>query len=243
LELGQVLLDLGKTEEALVHLKEAVRLLPDLPAAHYRLGNALRLSGDLEGAKEALQTFQSLQKSQDKEEWGLKDIDTVFNQAQELAFENRLYESLAKLNEVLDAHPGHSRAYALRAKVLSSMKRFEEALKSATRARELAPQMVENHYLEALLLVQTGQYASANEILPRILALNPNLAEAYELQGVIAANENKNEEAVGHFEQALKLGADSAALHLNLAQALRKLGRNEESEEHMEAYRRLSKRK
>jgi tetratricopeptide (TPR) repeat protein len=241
LELGQILLDLGQTEEAIDHLQEAVRLLPDLPAAHYRLGNALRISGDLEGAKKALQDFQSLQKSQDKEEWGLKDVDTDFNQAQELAFENRLHESLAVLNQVLEVHPGHSRAHALRAKVLSSMGRLDEALESATRARELASQMVENHYLEALLLVQTGHYASAKEVLPRILALDPNLAEAYELWGVIAANEDKNEEAVGHFEQALSLGADSAALHLNLAQALRKLGRNEESEEHMEAYRRLSK--
>jgi tetratricopeptide (TPR) repeat protein len=103
--------------------------------------------------------------------------------------------------------------------------------------------MVENHYLEALLLVQTGEYRSANEVLPRILALDPNLPEAYELQGVIAANQNKNEEAVKQFEHALELGADDATLHLNLALALRKLGRNDESEEHMEAYRRLSTKK
>ncbi len=243
LELGQLLLDLGRTEEALPHLREAVALLPELPAAHYRLGNALRMAGDVEGAKKALRDFQSLQKSQDQEEWGLKDVDTSFNQAQELAFENRLHESLAKLNEVLEVHPGHSRAHALRAKVLSSMGRFDEALESATKARELAPQMVENHYLEAYLLVQTGRYGSAKACLERVLALDPNLADAYVLEGVVAANENRNQEAVDYFERALKLGADTAVLHLNLAQVLRKLGRSEDFEEHMDAYRRLSEKK
>ncbi len=102
--------------------------------------------------------------------------------------------------------------------------------------------MAENHYLEALLLVQTGEYLLQMKSC-KDPGSRPELPEAYELQGVIAANENNNEEAVKHFERALELGADTATLHLNLAQALRKLGRNEESEEHMEAYRRLSRKK
>jgi tetratricopeptide (TPR) repeat protein len=240
MELGQVLLELGKTDEAVKNLHEAARLLPDSPEAHYRLGNALRTAGDVEGAKVELQRFQSLLREKDKKEWELKELGTVLNDAQKLAMENRLHESLLRLDTYLKARPQDSKAHALRAKVLSSLGRNADALESIVRARELAPQMVEYHYLEGHLLAKTGQAGAAEICLRRTLTLDPEVPQAHELLGVIAADDGCYEKAVEHFQKTLGLGVDSATLRLNLAEALRKLGRHEESDEQMKAYHRLS---
>ncbi|MFQ5793382.1 MAG: tetratricopeptide repeat protein, partial [Acidobacteriota bacterium] len=241
LELGSVLSQLGRQDEALEHLREAVRLVPGSAEAHYRLGTALRAAGDLAGAQKQLERFQQLGRERDREEWSAKKLRAALNEAQKLALESRLHDALDRLERVLVSYPTEARAHGLRAKVLSSLGRQSEALESITRARELAPHVVEYHYLEGRFLLEFGRSNEGESCLRRALSLDPRLAPAYELLGVLAANNGWHEEAVEHFRRALSLGTDTPPVHLNLAEALRALGRIEESEEEMLAYRRLTK--
>jgi len=238
LELGKVLMDLSRTDEAITHLREGARLLPESAEAHYRLATALRASGDLAGAQIELERFQALSQARDQYEWAAKQLRVDLNEAQKLAFENRLSESLDLLGAVLVSHPQEPRAHALQAKVLASLGRIAEALESIVQARELGPQVVEYHYLEGRFLVTLGRFDEAAAPLRQAVALDPSLAPAHELLGIVAANEGRHEEAVILFRRALELGGDTATLHLNLAEALRSLGRLEESEQELEAYRR-----
>ena len=47
---GVVLLSLDEGEAAIEHMREAVRLAPEISQAHYSLGNALRMWGETEEA-------------------------------------------------------------------------------------------------------------------------------------------------------------------------------------------------
>ena len=49
--LGQYLLDLGRTDQASPHCREAVALQPGIPETHNNLGNVHRLAGRLAEAK------------------------------------------------------------------------------------------------------------------------------------------------------------------------------------------------
>ncbi|MEE8279028.1 MAG: tetratricopeptide repeat protein [Thermoanaerobaculia bacterium] len=240
LELGKLLLEAERPSEALAHLEEARELLADSAEVFYRLGAARRAAGDLAGAAEALARFQELNRQNDRRQRETLEVGTALNEAQELAKEHRLSEALERVERLLREHPEDARAQNLKAKILFSLERPEEALAAALRARELDPGRVEPHYLEGLFLMHLGRPADAEKALARAVALDPRLGEAHLLLGGAASKLGQPLEAVGHFERALELGVDSPALRLGYAGALESLGRLEESEQQLEAYRRLA---
>jgi tetratricopeptide (TPR) repeat protein len=239
LELANALIEEGEPEEAVGMLEEAQKLLPDSPEVYYRLGAARRLVGDPEGAREALRRFQELRGREDSAGARAKRLGTELNRALTLADENQLRESIEQLDQVLAADPDNARVLASKAKVLFSLRRAEEALKTVVRARELDLGRVEHHLLEGLFLLELGKAAEAEAPLRRAIDLDPHLSEPHELLAASLAKTNRPGDAAEHFREALDLGADSPALRLGYAAALESLGQLEESKEQMAAYRRL----
>jgi tetratricopeptide (TPR) repeat protein len=242
LELGSVLLDSGRAADALPHLEEAARLLPQASAPQYRLSQARRATGDEAGARAALERFQELEARERESERGSKELGIALNEAQTLANANRLSEAMAKLDQLRDQHPEDSRVNVLRAKVLFSMGRRREAEQSIAEANARTPDRAEYQYLEGLFHMYAGRAAQAEAPLRRALALDDGLAEAHALLAGALVKQGKAEEALAHFQSAIELGADAPEVRLGYAGALETLGRAKESEEQMEAYRRLAAR-
>jgi Flp pilus assembly protein TadD len=69
------------------------------------------------------------------------------------------------------------------------------------------------------------------------VALDPDLGQAHARLGGAIAKQNRPAEAVAYFQRALDLGADSPTLRLGYSAALESLGRDDEAEAQMEAYR------
>jgi len=65
LDLGIILADVGKTDDALKELKEASRLDPGDVDAHWRLGRIYRSTGDLQNAKSEFDKAKELNKAVD----------------------------------------------------------------------------------------------------------------------------------------------------------------------------------
>jgi tetratricopeptide (TPR) repeat protein len=240
LELATILLEQGESSGALEHLRAAAALQPDLPEVHYRLATALRSTGDLDGARKALGRYQELTRAAQQAARVESTVATRFNEAQSLANQNRLDEALAELEALLSEQPAQDRALALKGKVLLSLGRGDEALVAIVAARQAVESQVEYHYLEGLFLLQLGRSQEAELPLRRALTLDGELAEGYALLGMMLSSQERYEEAVEQFERALELGAESPGLRLGFAEALRGVGRQEDSEEQMEAYRRLT---
>ena len=118
LDLGELLMKSGKTDEAVAVISEAVRLKPDNAIARYNLGTALAKQGKL---TEALSQFNEAIRL-----W--PDLPTArFNLATTLMKLGRYEESAAAYQEILRRWPGHADAHNNLAYVLVKLGRREEA--------------------------------------------------------------------------------------------------------------------
>jgi tetratricopeptide (TPR) repeat protein len=239
LELGGILLDLGRTADALPHLEEAARLLPQASAPQYRLAQARRALGDEAGAEQALARFSELEARERTTERDSKELGIAVNEAQTLATENKLVEALERLDALSAEHPDDARVAALRAKVLYSMGRRREAEQSIAAAVERMPDRAEYQYLSGLFHMYAGRTAEARAALDRALAIDDGLAPAHALLAGALVKLGKAADALPHFERAIELGADSPEVRLGYAEALKSLGRTKEAEAQMAAYRKL----
>ncbi len=73
--------------------------------------------------------------------------------------------------------------------------------------------------------VQAGKTAEAEEVCRKILAMAPKYPGAYHTLGIIAAQEERYDDAVGFFKKAIKEKEDIAVFHYHLALALQKQGK------------------
>jgi tetratricopeptide (TPR) repeat protein len=238
LELGRLLLELDRASEALEHLRRAARTLPGEPEVHYRLGQALQLTGDQAGAREALERFQELSRGRDDGEWTARGVLGELKSAQQLALAGQVLAALDRVDAVLAEHPGVPQALTFRARLLGSLGREAEALTAARAAREGAPGVADNHYLEGLFLIRAGELEAGEAALQRALDLDGEIAEAWELLAAVARARGQHEAVVERLRAALAV-RDDAALHRSLAEALETLGRVDEARAEREAAARL----
>lgn len=239
LEWARLLGDLERWPEAARQLRRVTAAMPEHPEAYFRLGTALRQLGDGEAAAAALTRYQELEAARVAAERRVRELGTALNEAQELANANDLEGALARLDGIAGGG-ADARVWMLRAKVLFSLDRRQEALEAIRRATQLAPLDLEPAYLRAAFAFALPEYPEALEQVERALVLEPRLGDAWALRGSTLARMGRVEEAALSFERALDLGFDSARLRLEYAGVLSDLGRDEESREQLEARERLT---
>ncbi len=246
MEAADVLAAEERYPEALEHLRAAAELAPDEPEVSYRLGRTLAAAGDREAASAALDRYRSLEAARERAaetaRLASRETAAALSEAQRLAAAGDLEAAIQRLASVTDGRDdsGAADVHSLRAKVLFSMGRVDEAAASAAAARRLEPNRVEHHYLEGMFLHTAGRAGEAAPALERALALDPGLGEAHALLGMIAAEAGRPAEAAERMERALELGLDAnAPLRFNYARVLEALGRSEEAEAQLEAFGRL----
>ena len=249
MEAADVLAAEERYPEALEHLRAAAELAPDEPEVSYRLGRTLAAAGDREAASAALDRYRSLEAARERAaetaRLASRETAAALSEAQRLAAAGDLEAALRRLAGLTDDRDDSGAADAadvrsLRAKVLFSMGRVDEAAASAAAARQLEPNRVEHHYLEGMFLHTAGRAEEAAPALERALALDPGLGEAHALLGMIAAESGRPAEAAERMERALALGLDgNAPLRFNYARVLEALGRSEEARTQLEAFERL----
>ena len=246
LEAADVLAAEGRFPEALDYIRAAAESAPEEPEVVYRLGRTLAAAGDREAARTTLERHRSLVEARERaaetERLASTQTASALSDAQRLAEVGDLEAALERLAG-LPGRPEDPRAadvHSLRAKVLFSMGRGDEAAASAAEARQLQPKWVEHHYLEGMFLHTGGRPEDAAVALERALALDPGFGEAHALLGMIAAEAGRFAEAAERMERALQLGLDNnAPLRFNYARVLEALGRSEEAKAQMEAFERL----
>jgi len=247
----------GRTEEAIEHYLQALRIKPDFAEAHNNLGNALKKQGHTEKAIEhylqALrikpdyaEAHNNLGNALDKQG---RTEEAIEHYLQALRINPDFAGGHINLGNVLNKQ-GHTEKaiehylQALRIKpdfagghnnlgnALKKQGRTEEAIEHYLQALRIQPDFAEVHYNLGFALDKQGRTEKAIEHYLQALRIKPDFARAHYNLGNALGKKGRIEKAVAHYLQALRINPDYSEAHYNLAIALDKQGRTEEAVEH-----------
>jgi protein O-GlcNAc transferase len=218
--IGNVLLDLQRPEEALASYERALALQPDLAGALNGRGNALL---DLKRPGEALASYERSLTHQPNH------VEALNNRGNALIDLKRPGEALASYERALALQPNFAGAFNGRGNALLDLKRPGEALASYERALALEP-----HYAEALnnrgnALLDLKRPDAALASFELALRLRPDYVAAINGCGKALLDLNRPEAALARYDRALELQPDSLEALNDRGNVLLKLRRLEEA--------------
>jgi tetratricopeptide (TPR) repeat protein len=170
--LGRILLDSGKTDQAMVHLQKAVAEDPEYPLSLKNLGNAYFIRGRF---AEAEAVFTRAVKA--KPDWG----DARFDHAIALKQLGRSEEARVELEDALQySMSPQARAFAhLNLGIMqSNQQKFEEAGKHFAQALVINPRMLEARKRYGIVLAMLGHRDEAMIHLSAVLRESPSDQES-----------------------------------------------------------------
>jgi tetratricopeptide (TPR) repeat protein len=245
--LGNALKDKGRLDEAISHQQQALRLDPKLAAAHTNLGLALAMKGQLE---EAIHHYEQALRIDSENAVAHTNLGAV------LADKGRTDEAIGHYEQALRIDPKHAPAHTNLGAVLADKGRTDEAIGHYEQALRIDPKSAAAHTNLGLALATKGRqeeairhYEQALRIDPKLAATQYNLGNPPHLQSanyriVLAAThynlgnalqvQGRLDEAIEHYEQALRIDPKYALAHYNFGIALAMKGQLEEAIRHYE---------
>jgi tetratricopeptide (TPR) repeat protein len=186
--LGTILLEAGRWNEAIEHSEQALRIKPDCAEAHYNMGYAylhldrtkeafdrfaltVRMNPDMVAAQINLANLLSgsglIAEAKLHYEHALKvnpnSAPAHYNYGNLLKQEGRLLEATEHYQEAVQINPRYARARNNWGVVLSGLGRVREAIEQFTQAVQIEPDFSEAHFNLCLLFAQNGQFGKATE--------------------------------------------------------------------------------
>ncbi len=165
--LGAVLADRERYEEAILHYVEALRIKPNYADAHYNLGNALAKQGQVE---EAIGHYKAALRIKPH------DVEIRSKLGVLLAGQKRYPEAVALFEETLRINPEYADAHNNIGVVLSEQGHYQEAINQFREALRLKPNFAEAHFSLCIAYLVTGRQDLALEEYKTLRAINPDLA-------------------------------------------------------------------
>lgn len=216
----------GDVQAAVVQLKNALQNDGKMLAAHLLLARALLALGNLPAAEASFMAARKL------------GVD-----ASEVAIPlGRLYLLGGRPNDLLervteDGLFGATRAHvlSLRAMAHGQLGDYRASAESFEAARALAPESAAPLVSEIPILLAQGRAAEANGLARQALALEPELAEAWNMKASIEHLEGRDDAALQSYGKALELVPDHLDARVARAALLVDLARDQEALEDLDA--------
>ncbi len=223
INLGQVLTDCGRVDEALAHCQRAVEVAPDNPEAHNDLGFVLAGRGQVDQAIAHYQRALEIESDY---------ADAHYNLGIVLAGRGQFEEAISHYQKALEIKPDYAQAHNNLGLVLAGRGRFEEAIAHYQKALEIKPDFVEAYYNLGTVLAGREQFDAATAHYQKALEIKPDYAEAHYNLGVVLAGRGEFDAAVAHYQKVLQIKPDYAQAHNNLGIVLADRGQFDEAIDH-----------
>jgi tetratricopeptide (TPR) repeat protein len=170
---------------------------------------------------------------------------SAFKVAEGLESQGRFAEAEKVASQLAERAPDDDVAQLLEGRLLAQMGDLSSAELALRRARRLAPQKTQSHYLLALVLLQQGQswkrggdgkraeslFREAAALAREALAIKPDFGFAHMALGLSQKELGQAPEARASLEAAVRCSPEYAEMHLNLAELLDELKRPDEARE------------
>jgi tetratricopeptide (TPR) repeat protein len=203
---GNVLYDLGRTEEAAKAYQRALEITPDTLFAKIGLARVLMAKGDLENCQKYLESARAINPNIAEIHGLLSEVFRRKKEFDKAKRETQLANQLPKKTTLNDPIYG-----------------------------DVGLEGVSSTWYEARgrSYLQRGMYPEAVQEFEALLRIKPT-ARIYDSLGLAYQYEGKTEEAIKQHRHALELNPDEATAWDNLAQALFKSGKTKEAIESAE---------
>jgi tetratricopeptide (TPR) repeat protein len=197
--LGVILKNQGRLDQAVAEYQQALALKPDFVEAYNNLGNVLREQGKLDQAAARYQQAIALKPDYAEAHNNLGII---------LWQQDKLDQAVAHYQQALALKPDLAEAHNNLGNALRRQGKFDQALAGFEQAIALRPDYAEAQNNLGNVLLSLGKLDEAAARFEQVLALRPDHAEAHYSLGDTLLQQAKHEEALARFEQALALKPD-----------------------------------
>ena len=166
---GKIHLLSGEAIQAVSRFHSVVALQPELPQAHYLLGVAYLMNGQINLAKQSFAQALSRASYHSDSELALADIYFKMKEYPK-AFEHA--------KKIIDREPENYRTYLILGNIYLAMEQYEDAMISYAAAQRLSPDAIAPLYYRAVASELSNRPQEASEYYKKALAAEPNLADA-----------------------------------------------------------------
>jgi protein O-mannosyl-transferase len=218
--LGVLLKDMGRPDEAMVHLLKALELNPNAAKAHSSFGLLLANMGRLD---EAIAHFLKVV------EINPRDVKAQNNLGNILCQDGRTDEAIAHYRKALEIDPDCAESHYNLGNVLAGTGGTDEAIIHYQKALEINPKLVEALNSLGTIMRESGRIDVAIDYYRRALEINPNYGYTHYNLGILLAKMGRIDDAMSHFQKALELNPNYANAHNNLGNLLAMMGRTDEA--------------
>ncbi|UEP48358.1 tetratricopeptide repeat protein [Burkholderia ambifaria] len=216
--LGNMLRECGRLDDAIAHYRRAVALRPDYPEAHNNLGNALR------DARDPAEAMQSCSRAIELRPGYAEAYNNLGNVLQDLG---ELDAAAASYGKAIAFHPAYAEAHSNLGNVLRAQDRHADAIVHYRRAIELNPALRVAHRGLAIALRATDDFDGALE--HARAGLDPDDAEGHCALGRSLRSMNDFDGAARLFERACEIDPGYAPAWCRLGELRCQQGEYEES--------------
>ncbi len=203
-----ILKNLGKSKEAELSYRKAIKIYPDFAEAHSNLGNILRDLGKLKEAE--ISTRKAIQLNPDF-------ADAHSNLGNILRDLGDLKEAELSTRIAIEIKPDYAMAHLNMGNILRDLGKLKEAEISTRKAIQLNPDFADAHSNLGNILSDLGKLKEAEKSYRKAIQLNPDFADAHSNLGNILSDLGKLEEAESSYRKAIEIKPDYAEAYYALS--------------------------
>jgi len=213
--LGYVLKELGRYDEALSNLCQVVEIQPDIADAYYAQGT---IFAALAKSEDAIAFFKKALELDPRLEFAHRDLCLLLVQ------NGRFIE--AKEAVLIGIHylPASAEFHFFLGNLLHGESDFKSAVSHFQKTLELTPHRADAHVNLGLSLQSLGDLDNALAAFDRALEINSAVADWQSKRGCILQRLERPHMAIACFQEAIKLQPDFAEGHANLGSVLHEIG-------------------